>query len=70
MPLAKKTMKSKKNQGAQWGDTGSAGNIKHSPSSMDANIAGPREAAKNNRHGRDKSIGRGRSETRAPVNPE
>lgn len=68
MPLAKKSKKAKGNQGAQWGDTGSAGNIKHKSSEEVA--AGPDKSPTVNRHGRDKSIGRGRSEKRKPVNPE
>lgn len=56
MPLAKKSKKAKSNQGAQWGDTGSPGNIK-----MVKNQGGSdhrRGSAVNSKHGRNKSIGR------------
>lgn len=56
MPLAKKMKGGKSNQGAQWGNTGSAGNIKNLPQ------AGGTDKTKRGRisskHGRDKSIGR------------
>jgi hypothetical protein len=56
MPLAKKMMKSKKqNQGAQWGDTGSPGDIK-----TVKNQGAPERAGSpvNSKRGRNKSIGR------------
>jgi hypothetical protein len=56
MPLAKKSKKAKGNQGAQWGDTGSPGNIKtvKNQGSSDHKRGGPM----NSKHGRNKSIGR------------
>lgn len=52
----KKMKNAKSNQGNQWGNTGSAGNIKHLPK------AGGTDKTKKSRvsskHGRDKSIGR------------
>lgn len=56
------------NQGAQWSDTGSAGNIRHKSSEQYA--AGPDRGPVTSRHGRDKSIGRGRKPRRRSVNPE
>lgn len=55
MPLAKKTVQSKGNQGAQWGNTGSAGNIKHKSSEGAVDAPKP---AKSSKRGRNKSIGR------------
>lgn len=68
MPLAKKRKGSKQNQGAQWGDTGSAGNIKHKSSEEVA--AGPGKGRVVNRKGRNVSIGRHKGVRRKDVNPE
>jgi len=68
MPLAKKTKGSKQNQGAQWGDTGSAGNIKHKSSEEVA--GGPESGPRNNKHAYLKTIGKGRSVKRRSTNPE
>ena len=57
MPLAKKMMKSKKqNQGAQWSDTGSPGDIKTVKNQGSSDHRGGSPV--NSKRGRNKSIGR------------
>lgn len=58
MPLAKKSKKAKGNQGAQWGDTGSAGNIHHLPRDGATDKAPGKKGPKSSKRGRNKSIGR------------
>lgn len=65
MPLGKKKKGSKRNQGAQWGDTGSAGNIKETSKSP-----GGKGSPRISRKGRDVSIGRRKGTHRKDVNPE
>lgn len=58
----KRTKAKKQNQGDQWGDTGSPGNI-HTVSREGTGGYSP-DPPTNSKHGRDKSIGRGRKEVK------
>lgn len=58
MPLAKGRKKAKSNQGAQWGDTGSAGNIHHLPHDGGTDKKPSKRSPKSSKRGRNKSIGR------------
>jgi len=48
----------KKNQGNQWGNTGSAGNIKTVPNEGATDKKPAKKPAKSSKHGRNVSIGR------------
>lgn len=70
MPLAKGKPKSgKKNQGAQWGDTGSPGNIHRVPEDggTDKSRLKPANSSKK---GRDLATGRHPGTIRKSFNPE
>ncbi len=58
MPLAKKRKGGKGNQGAQWGDTGSPGNIKHLPHDGATDKKPAKRGPVSSKKGRNLSIGR------------